>query len=136
MTPDPLASGLEALRRGDAPTARAHLDQATGTLPVGRRPWLQLAQAHRLAGDEAAEMRAIEALLRDEPRHIPGLLVAGERHRERGDDRAAASFFTAALNQARATPPPPQLTPMLQRAEAFVGEVQARYERHLLSPTT
>jgi hypothetical protein len=124
-------SGLDALRRGDARSARAHLERAVAALPPGGRPWLPLAQACRASGDVAAEIAALEALLRDEPRNIPALLVMGERKREGGDDRAASSFFNAALNQAAVVPPPPQLQPMLQRAADFVREAPRRYEAHL-----
>lgn len=128
-----LQAGLDALRRGDSASARAHLELVVQALPPGQRPWLQLAQACRMAGDPAAEVRALEQLLQDEPRSIPGLLIMADRRREARDDRAAASFYKAALNQAAVTPPPPQLAPMLQRAEAFLRESTARYERHLLA---
>lgn len=126
-------SGLDALRRGDAAAARAQLGRAAATARPGRRPWLQLAQACRLDGDLPGELAALDALLRDDPRNIAGLLVTGERKREAGDDRAAASFFKAALNQAAITPPASQLAPMLQRAQAFLQDAAARYERHLLA---
>ena len=129
----PAQSGLDALRRGDADTARTLLTRATQEAPSGQRPWLLLAQACRLGGDPAAERRALEALLHDEPRHIPGLLIMGERSREDGDERAAAAFYTTALNQAAVIPPPPQLHALLARARDFLAAQKGRYEAHLLS---
>ena len=130
--PTSLQSGLDALRRGDFAAARAQLDATTRAEPQGRRPWLALAQACRRLGDGPAETAALDAQLREQPRDMLALLLMGERKRDDGDDRAAASFFRAALNQAGVTPPPAQLTPLLRRAEAFVAEAQVRCERHLL----
>lgn len=133
MTPSPTQTGLDALRRGDFPAARAHLARATETEPQGRRPWLPLAQACRALGDALAETHALRSLLAEEPRNVLALLLMGERKRDDGDDRAAASFLTAALNQAGVAPPPPQVTPLLHRAQAFLADNNARYERHLLA---
>ncbi len=133
MTPTPLQSGLDALRRGDFAAARPHLARATEMLPQGQRPWLPLAQCCRRAGDAPAETRALQALLAEAPRNIVALLLMGERKRDDGDDRGATSFLTAALKQAAVTPPPPQLAPLLDRARGFLAENNARYERHLLS---
>ena len=133
MTPNPLQTGLDALRRGDFAAARPLLARATETLPQGRRPWLPLARCCRKLGDAPAETRALQALLAEQPRDVLALLLMGERKRDDGDDRAAASFLTAALKQAAVAPPPPQLTPLLDRARAFLAENNARYERHLLA---
>ena len=133
MDTSPAQAGVDALRRGDHAAARALLSRAVQDAPAGQRPWAALAQACRMAGDPAAERDALASLLADSPRDLPGLLLMAERRRDDGEDRAAASFYTAALNQAAATPPPARLQPLLDRARGFVTQVQARYERHLLS---
>jgi hypothetical protein len=125
--------GLDALRRGDGATAQPIFARLAVEAPAGPKPWLPLAQACRLTGDAAAEARALEQLLRAEPRSLPGLLLMGDRKRLDGDDRAAWSFYTAALNQAQAAgqPPAPALRPLLEAAQAYLGQAQARFAAHL-----
>ncbi|HEV7233870.1 MAG TPA: aspartyl/asparaginyl beta-hydroxylase domain-containing protein, partial [Sphingorhabdus sp.] len=68
-----------------------------------------------------------------EPRHLPALILTGELKARTGDDRAAGSFFKAALNQASAMPDvPAALHPMLARAQEFIASTQKRFEAHLL----
>lgn len=125
--------GVEALRRGDGAGARANFDQIIAARPADfPLPWLALAQACRLSGDAAAETAALQAQLREQPRHIAALLLMGDRKRQDGDDRAAANFYTAALNQAAVTRDvPPALHPLLRQAEAFKQEANARFTGHV-----
>jgi len=127
-------AGLDALRRGDGPAARAAFDRLIVEAPDTPRPWLPLAQACRLTGDAAAERAALQALLDAEPRHLAALLLMGDRTRDDGDDRAATAFYSAALNQAAAGAPiPPALRPLLERAQAFKATAATRFEQHLLA---
>ena len=127
--------GIDALRRGDGTAARAALDRFLIAVPDGPRPWLPLAQACRLVGDAAAETRALEALLASDPRNLPALLLMGNRKHDDGDDRAAVSFYTAALNQAAASEPPipSVLEPLLARAQTVKAGAAERFEAHLLA---
>lgn len=83
----------------------------------------RLVRDNRASGDLAAEGAAIDALLSANPTNLAALLMRGDCHRRAGDPRAAASFFQAALDQARAlpSPVPPALAAPLQAAQAFVA---------------
>lgn len=125
--------GLDALRGGDGAKARMIFKRLVAEAPANvPRPWLPLAQACRMTGDAAGEVGALQALLRDQPRNIAGLLLMGDRQRLDGDDRAAMVFYTAALNQAAVTREvPPWLHPLLRQAEAFKREVSKRFTEHV-----
>ena len=130
--------GVEALRRGDGGAARASFDRIVAAQPDGfPLPWLALAQACRMAGDAGAETEALQAQLREQPRHIAALLLMGDRKRLDGDDRAASNFYTAALNQAAVTRDVPQsLHPLLRQAEAFKREASERFTAHVEAAIT
>ena len=125
--------GVEALRRGDGASARASFEAIVAARPADfPPPWLALAQACRLSGDTAAETDALQAQLKEQPRHIAALLLMGDRKRLDGDDRAAANFYTAALNQAAVSRDvPPSLHPLLRQAEAFKQDANQRFTAHL-----
>jgi aspartyl/asparaginyl beta-hydroxylase (cupin superfamily) len=125
--------GLDALRGGDGAKARMIFKRLAVDAPRNvPRPWLPLAQACRMTGDAAGEVEALQALLREQPRNIAGLLLMGDRQRLDGDDRAAMVFYTAALNQAAVTREvPTSLHPLLRQAEAFKREVSQRFTEHV-----
>ena len=124
-----IADARAALQRRDGETAMRLL----GELADRDMPWLMLAQACSLRGDAAAEQAALQRQLEIEPRNLPALMLSGELMARIGDDRAANSFFQAALNQAAATPNvPTALHPMLHRARDFVEQVQVKFEQHLI----
>ena len=125
-----IADARAALQRRDGETAMRLL----GELADRDVPWLMLAQACSLRGDAAAEQAALQRQLEIEPRNLPALMLSGELMARMGDDRAANSFFQAALNQAAATPDvPTALHPMLHRARDFVEQVQVKFEQHLMA---
>lgn len=127
---------VEALRRGDGHGARAQFEALMAASPPGSRlPWLTMAQACRMTGDVAAETRALEAVLRDEPRNLAGLLLMGDRKQRDGDDRAATAFYQSALANAGASPPP-SLQPLLQAAQRYLAQAGARFEAHLTAALT
>lgn len=124
-----IADARAALQRRDGETATRLL----GELTDRDVPWLLLAQACSLRGDAAAEQAALQRQLEIEPRNLPALMLSGELMARMGDDRAANSFFQAALNQAAAIPNvPTALHPMLHRARDFVEQVQVKFEQHLM----
>jgi Aspartyl/Asparaginyl beta-hydroxylase len=126
---DIIAEARAALQRRDGAEARRLL----GELPDDQMPWVLLAQACNIAGDTAAEETALQKQLAVEPRHLPALILTGEIKARTGDDRAANSFFQAALNQASAMEDvPAALHPMLSRARDFIAKTQSRFEGHLL----
>lgn len=136
MSPDKArkiaSDGLDALRRGDAASARSIFERLLVEAPHAPPPWLPLAQAYRLADDRVAETRALEALLETEPRNLPALLLMGERKQIDGDDRAANAFYSAALNQASLDEKMPAgAGPLLEKARAFVEIARERFADHL-----
>lgn len=126
---DIIAEARAALQRRDGTEAKRLLDE----LADDQKPWLLLAQACNVTGDATGEEAALQKQLEIEPRHLPALILTGELKARSGDDRAANSFFQAALNQAAAMPDvPAALHPMLSRAQEFIAQTQSRFESHLL----
>ena len=128
-----ISDARAALVRRDASSAIRLLSE----LPDAQMPWLMMAQACSLAGDAKAEEAALQRQLEIDPRHLPALILSGELKARLGDDRAANSFFQAALNQAATIPDvPASLHPMLNRARDFIVQVQAKFEQHLVDGLT
>ncbi len=124
-----IAEARAALQRRDGAEAK----RLIGGLDEKDRPWLLLAQACNVEGDVTGEETALQRQLEAEPRHLPALILTGEMKARTGDDRAANSFFQAALNQASVMADvPAALHPMLARAQDFIAKTQARFESHLL----
>lgn len=122
-------TALTSLRQGDLLGARSLLEQAL--LDGGSAgAWLLLAQICSQLGDSAAEARALDGALEVEPRFVPALLVKGERMAERGDDRAAVSFFNMALASAPSNPSP-ALAARIARAQAWLAGANERFAAHL-----
>lgn len=88
--------------------------------------WL-LAQASARAGDRASERTALQSILRANNRDIPALLAMAQSFADSGDQRAAVSWFTTALNQARVSQTAPALVPLLDRAHAYCEEAKAGF---------
>lgn len=120
-------------RRSDRSGARAQLE-IIAKLPKGAEvPWLLVGQLEQALGDDAAADRALVRHLEDAPRDLPALLLLGGLRARRGDDRAAGTFYQAALNVA-AQPgfnPPAALHPMLREAQTFQIAATKRFQEHL-----
>jgi len=124
-----ISDARAAVQRRDGAMAQRLLAE----LPESEMPWLLLAQACNLIGDASGEEAALQRQLDMEPRNLPALILSGELKARLGDDRAAKSFFQAALNQATHIPNvPAALHPMLQRARDFVEQVHIKFEQHLV----
>lgn len=114
------ASGVQALRSGDAAGARDLLTRATALNPADPALWVNLALAHRQLGDPGAETAALDQALKIDPRGLYPLLLKGSAHERAGDARKAAEAFAAALAVA---PPFEQLPPDLRPAVRHAVEV-------------
>lgn len=124
--------GVADLRGGRPRDARARFEQVIASDTSLPRPWLLLAQACHHMGDREAEEQALDQLLANEMRSLPGLLMKAEARSAAGDDRGATAFYRTALNVAGQMESVPQmLIPMLQRGEAHLKAASARYEAHL-----
>lgn len=136
-----MSDGAEAERLVEAAVARLRQGDGAGAKPLLERaiaagatspPWLLLAQACLLAGDEAGEDRALKQVLRIEPRNLRGLLMRGDWHYRAGDAGLAARFYDAALRLARAgAQAAPDVQANLRRAEERMAGQTAAYEAHL-----
>ncbi len=127
------ADAIAAIERGDLPGAQALCDALAKS--GARPPWIQLAQLAARLGDEAAEGAALEALLRADRGDLPGLVAMAELRRRQGDLRAAGDWYRLLLATAAGagTTLPPQLGPILERAEAFLRDTSADYAEHLFA---
>src|SRR5690349_9007808 len=94
-------TGIDALRRGDAGGARTVFDEIVAR--GGTPPWLAVARACNMLGDDAGEEKALQSRLAEDKRDLPALLAMGELKVRQRDDRSASAFFSAALNQAAAS---------------------------------
>ena len=124
-----ISDARAAVQRRDGATAQRLLAE----LPESAMPWLHLAQACNLSGNVLDEEAALKRMLALEPRNLPALILSGQLKARMGDNRAANSFFQAALNQAATTSNvPTAFHPMLNRAREFIGQVQVKFEQHLI----
>ncbi len=125
-------AGFAALQRNDAARARALLQQADAARPHDRRTLLGLAYASRLLGDEDSQMKAVEAVLAQEPRDVRALLMKAEHLERRGDGKAAVQHYMTAVRLGRSLPTiAPDLAAELQRADAACRRYSEQYESHL-----
>jgi aspartate beta-hydroxylase len=114
--------GQRALAQGDAIGAGQLLERAARNAPNDALIPLALANAHRLRGDDQAEMAAFEAALKADPYCYPALLGKAVLLEKWGRGRAAARIFADAL---KITPPEERLSTelraLVQRARAAVS---------------
>ena len=127
-----IRSGIAALQRGNAKHAQQLFEEVVGRGSPLPPPWFPLAQACRHTGDHQAEEAALDKVLSDQPRNIGALIMKGDCRRRTDDDRAAVSFYKAALNAAaHAGQVPPILAPELKRVEELCKAAEGEFERHL-----
>ena len=127
-----IRSGIAALQRGNGKQAQQLFEEVIGRGSPLPPPWFPLAQACRHAGDRQAEEAALDKVLIDQPRNIGALIMKGDSRRQTGDDRAAVSFYKAALNAAaHAGQVAPMLAPELERVEGLCKAAEGEFERHL-----
>ncbi len=129
---DPLSTLLQMAQReigeGRPLEARQRLTahKANASYWPTEAEWL-LARASARSGDRDGERAALHSILRANSRDIPALLAMAQSFADSGDERAAVSWFTTAINQARVTQTAPALKPLLDRAHAYCEEAKARF---------
>ena len=115
--------GMEALERKDAATAARHFEAAARADPRAAPLWINLAKAHRMAGDDAAERSALESALETDQRHLTALIRLAELHERRGEFGDAttrwAGVAALASHQAGAGP---ELRAIFDHARAFLAD--------------
>jgi aspartyl/asparaginyl beta-hydroxylase (cupin superfamily)/Flp pilus assembly protein TadD len=113
--------GVDALSRNDVPAAKRHFEAATSADPDAPALWINLAKAHRLTGDDAAERAALEAALEREQRHLLALIRLAELHERRGETADATQRWAAVAALANEhSNPPSDLAAIFAHAREFV----------------
>lgn len=119
---------MDALRRGAPAQARALLQG------MANPPPMLLAQACARMGDMEGEEAALDLLLQQDKRHLPALLAMAGLKIRQGDDRAATTWYRAAINMAAVSPDvPPALHPLLEQAQSYLAQASDRFCDHLLA---
>ncbi len=127
-----LREGVEALRRGDGLTAVDRFEAFSATLGDQDKPWMMLAQAYRMSGNDADEEAALQQVLAVSPRDLAAMLMMGHLKQRQHDDRAASSWYMLALGQAELlTEAPLALRARLEDARAFLQQSQHKFADQL-----
>ena len=112
-------AGMDALRRGDAASARRAFDTVTASGLASPQVWLVLAQSCDMLDDRAAARVALDKVLEGDPGNPYALVMHGEIHTRDGDDRAAVAWYERALGSANGHRGlPADLIARLHRADA------------------
>jgi aspartyl/asparaginyl beta-hydroxylase (cupin superfamily) len=126
--------GWATLQRGGAEAARQAFERVLEAGFVNPQVLLMLASACRAGGDAAAEEQAFDRLLGSDPRSLRGLIGKGDCRSRAGDDRAATSFYKAAIQAAASISQlPADLDAELVRIRTACEEADRRYRAHLLA---
>ena len=127
-----VTAGMEALRRGEAARARMSFERLVAAGAADVAVFVALAYASRALGDPAAMGEAARRALALEPRNLRALILRADSLAAAGDDRAASSFYLAAL---RAAPEPDRLPADLRadiaRAKAACDRYAASFEEFM-----
>ncbi len=125
--------GGEALRRGDAKSAREAFERILAAGTADASSCLGLAEACQRLGDPLGALTALDRALVLEPRNLRALILKGDHLAELGDRRAAASFYSFAV---RIAPPvaemPAALRDAVARARVSVERYAGEFEGFLL----
>lgn len=120
--------GVAALQHRDPQSARLNFEKVVESGVIAP-PYILLAQACRMVGDEPGEVAALDNLLSRQPRDIRALIMRGDCYARAGDDRAASSFYDTALRAAStAGQLSPSLAADLKRAELLSKRAQENFE--------
>jgi aspartyl/asparaginyl beta-hydroxylase (cupin superfamily) len=126
-------SGADALRRGDARTARELFERIIAARQADVSVCLGLAYACRRLDDKAAALAAVDTALALEPRNLRALILKGDYLADLGDARGASSFYQFAI---RIAPPPSEMPAALRdelsRAQAMCNRYAGEFEAFLL----
>ena len=117
------SEGMSALRRGDFTAAAQAFERAVAADPSSGALLRNLASAHRGAGDDQAELRALQRALDVDRRDLVAWMRKAELHQRRGEQGEAFEAWNAALALAQAIRP--WTGPMaegLERGQAFVAD--------------
>jgi len=129
-----LAAAAQALRCGDALSARQHFARAVAAGRTDAATLMGLAIACRATGDHEGVLSTTDRLLKAEPRNVRALILRGDALVARNESRSASSFYLAALRiAASAGQPPADLAPELDRVRRTCEQLTADYSNYLLT---
>jgi len=124
--------GIAAIGRGDAVAGRRAFEVVVASGKAAPQAWLFLAQACFMADDRPAAHKALDEVLTADRANLDALVMRGELIARDGDDRAAVSWFEAAV---RAAPAAGDLAPAtaaaLDHARAALAKASAKFDAHL-----
>jgi aspartyl/asparaginyl beta-hydroxylase (cupin superfamily) len=124
--------GIDALRRGDAATAREAFAATTASGRASPQVWLFLAQACDMADDRLGARAALAQVLQLDPGNPYALVMHGELLTRDGDDRAAVNWYDQALSTTAGVQGlPADLIERLARAEAERTAAVGRFRRRM-----
>ena len=127
-----IGEALSALANRNPARAAQLLREVAGGVPEAEMPWLALANAEMALGRLDAADAAMDRQLALNHRDIGSLLMKGLLRERQGDQRAASSFYTAAVNQQAAYGgAPAELGSLLEHAGRYVASAQSAYMAHL-----
>ena len=101
--------------------AIVHLVAATVTDPSEPILWMNLAKAHRVAGNDAEEQAALEGALANNQLHLMARIRLAELHERRAEHGAAADHWVIVLGIGATIPShTPELRDVLAHARQFI----------------
>jgi hypothetical protein len=113
--------GLNALEAGDPLGAVKHFAAATTADPSAPPLWMNLAKAHRLAGDDEAERNALQRVVAIDQLHLMALIRLAELHERLGEMGSATDRWAMVLGlTAQISTPSPELAAVMGHARQFV----------------
>ena len=125
-------AGIASLSRGDAGAARRAFETIVASGKAAPQAWLFLAQATFMLDDRPACHAALDEVLAADRANLDALVMRGELFARAGDDRAAVSWFEAAI---RAAAPgvdyAPATVQALTHARVALDAASARFAAHL-----
>jgi aspartate beta-hydroxylase len=121
------SEGMAALRAGDPKAAARHFAAAAAADPKASALWRNLANAHRMLGDDAAERAALDSALDADRTDFTAWLRLAQLHQRTGAAGPALQAWSGVLQMASGMPSmPPELAAQLSEGQRFVDDAQAR----------
>jgi hypothetical protein len=121
-------AGIRSLRQNDPGAARRAFEQVIAAGRTDASTWLCLAYACQRMKDGPAALQAIDQVLALEPFNLWALIFKGDHLAGLGDNRAAASFYLAAV---KAAPPANEMPADLRGAVDRARKTCDRYAADL-----
>ena len=116
------AQGMAALGRGAYADAADLFARAAAADPLAPALWINLATAHRNAGDDEAERAALGRALEIDQLHLTATIRLAELHERLGEHGPAAYRWSGVLAVAQAMPNrPAALDELLRHAQDYVA---------------